>query len=64
MKILIKVWRVFWVEGTADETIELSLRDNATDPNALATGIERSSKFALQWLSSQAWLADGNRQYN
>src|ERR1700677_3710404 len=55
---LFRFWRTFWIDATTAETIELSLRDIATDPDARASGVERSAKSVLQWLSRTAhdWL--------
>ena len=56
--ILVRFWRVFWVDATTADTIELSLRDIAADPDAQACRVERSAKSVLQWLSrvERDWL--------
>jgi hypothetical protein len=55
---LFSFWRTFWVDATTAETIKLSLRDIATDRDARASGVERSAKSVLQWLSriEHDWL--------
>src|SRR6202795_2103574 len=56
--ILVRFWRIFWVDATTADTIELSLRDIAADPDAQAFRVERSAKSVLQWLSrvERDWL--------
>ena len=71
LMILNRFWRIFWVDATTAETIQLSLQDIATDRDARASGIERSTKSVLQWLSSvkHDWLivfdnaSDGVSEY-
>src|ERR1700735_3589883 len=56
--LLFRFWKVFWLDATTNETIELSIRDIANDPEARASGVERSAKSVLQWLSriEHDWL--------
>src|SRR6202795_4739 len=56
--ISVRFWRIFWVDATTAETIELSLQDIAADPDAQAFRVERSAKSVLQWLSrvERDWL--------
>ena len=53
-----RFWRIFWVDATSADTIELSLQDIAADPDAQALRVERSAKSVLQWLSrvERDWL--------
>src|SRR5882762_16599 len=53
-----RFWKIFWVDATTTETMDLSLRDIATDPDARASGVERSAKSVLQWLTriEHDWL--------
>jgi tetratricopeptide (TPR) repeat protein len=55
---LFRFWRIFWVDASTAETIDISLQDIATDPDARASGVEHSSKSILQWLSrvEHDWL--------
>src|SRR5882762_1701473 len=46
-----RFWRIFWIDATTTDTIELSLRDIATDPDAKAAGVEQTPKSVIQWLS-------------
>ena len=56
--VLFRFWRIFWVDASTAETMELSLRDIAMDPNARTSGVQCSSKSVLQWLSNVGhdWL--------
>jgi hypothetical protein len=38
LKILLRFWRVFWIDASTTKTIELSLREFATDPGAKLSG--------------------------
>ena len=53
-----RFWRIFWVDATTTDTMELSLRDAAADPDARTSGVEHSAKSVLQWLSriEHDWL--------
>jgi len=53
-----RFWRIFWVDATTTDTMDLSLRDAATDPEARTSGVEHSAKSVLQWLSrvEHDWL--------
>jgi hypothetical protein len=53
-----RFWRIFWVDATTTDTMELSLRDAAADPEARTSGVEHSAKSVLQWLSriEHDWL--------
>ena len=62
-----RFWRIFWVDATSAETMELSIQDISTDPDARSLGVERTSKSVLRWLSmvQHEWLiildnADGD----
>src|SRR5882762_900208 len=46
-----RFWRILWVDATTTDTIELSLRDIATEPDARAVGVEQTAKSVIQWLS-------------
>jgi len=59
--------RVFWVDATSKETIELSFQHIADDPVAKRDGVDGSSKSVVRWLSriNKEWLlvldnVDGN----
>ena len=56
--VLFRFWQIFWVDASTAGTIELSLREIATDLNARTYGVQRSSKSILQWLSNveHDWL--------
>ena len=56
--VLCRFWRIFWVDASTAGTIELSLGEIATDLNARTSGVQRSSKSVLQWLSTigHDWL--------
>ena len=56
--IMHRFWRIFWVDATNAETMELSLQDLANDPDARASGVEHSAKSGLLWLSriQHDWL--------
>ena len=58
INLLLRFWKVFWLDATTAETIELSMRDIANDPEARASGVECSAKSVLQWLSQieHDWL--------
>ena len=45
--IMHRFWRIFWVDATNAETMELSLQDLANDPDARASG----AVFALKPLN-------------
>src|ERR1700692_2926956 len=46
-----RFWRIFWINATTTDTIELGLQDIATDPDARAAGVEQTPKSVIQWLS-------------
>src|SRR3984957_19480121 len=46
-----RFWKVFWIDSTSAETIELSLRDIAGEQEAQASAVGQSAKSVLQWLS-------------
>ena len=48
---LLRFWRIFWVDATSAETIQLSLQDIAADPDARASGVKGSVESVLGWLS-------------
>ena len=48
---MVRFYRIIWVDATNAETIELSLRDVAGDPEAKAQNIGDSTESVLQWLS-------------
>jgi hypothetical protein len=56
--IQFRFWRTFWVDATTVETIELSLRDIATDTEGRAAGVERSADSVVRWLCTvkHDWL--------
>src|SRR6202795_2890786 len=56
--ILVRFWRIFWVDATSADTIELSLRDIAADPDAQAFRAERPPKRVFQGFSrvERDWL--------
>ena len=56
--VVFRFWRIFWVDASTAGTIELSLGEIAIDPNAETSGVQRSSKSVLQWLSNVGhdWL--------
>ena len=56
--IMHRFWRIFWVDATNAETMELSLEELAYDPDARASGVEHSAKSVLLWLSriQHDWL--------
>jgi NB-ARC domain len=63
----IRFWKIFWIDSTRGETIQLSLQEVATEPEAQASGVEQSAESVLRWLSrvERDWLmifdnADGN----
>ena len=58
LMIMHRFWRIFWVDATNAETMELSLQDFANDPDARASGVEHSAKSVLLWLSriQHDWL--------
>jgi hypothetical protein len=48
---MLRFWKVFWIDSTSAETIELSLRDIAGEQEAQASAVGQSAKSVLQWLS-------------
>src|ERR1700729_2134221 len=56
---LLSFWKIFWIDATSAETIELSLRDIADEPEAQAARIKPSAASVLRWLSQieHEWLA-------
>ena len=48
---MLRFYRIIWVDATSAETIELSLRDVAGDPEAKAQNVGDSTESVLQWLS-------------
>ncbi|KIM72259.1 hypothetical protein PILCRDRAFT_26192, partial [Piloderma croceum F 1598] len=46
-----RFWKIFWIDSTSAETIELSLQDIAGEPEAQASGVGLSVEDVLQWLS-------------
>ena len=58
LMIMFRFWKIFWVDATTTETINLSFRDIANDLDARASGVECSAKAVLQWLSQieHDWL--------
>ena len=48
---MLRFYRIIWVDATSAETIQLSLRDIASDPEAKALNIEDSTESVLRWLS-------------
>src|SRR5882762_5858843 len=46
-----RFWRILWIDATTIDTIELSLRNIATDPDARAAGVEQTPMSVIQWLS-------------
>src|ERR1700733_7660838 len=64
---MLRFWKIFWIDSTSAETIELSLREIAGEPAAQASGVGQSAESILQWLSriEHDWLvifdnADGD----
>jgi Flp pilus assembly protein TadD len=55
---LFRFWRIFWIDATSAETIELSLRDIADEPEAQTAGTQQSAESVLRWLSriEHEWL--------
>src|ERR1700692_1603521 len=49
--ITCRFWRILWIDATTTDTIELALRDIATEPDARAAGVEKTAKSVIQWLS-------------
>ena len=48
---MLRFYRIIWVDATSAETIQLSLRDIASDPEAKALNVEDSTESVLRWLS-------------
>ena len=48
---MVRFYQIIWVDATSTETIELSLRDIAGDPEAKAQNVGDSTESVLQWLS-------------
>jgi Tetratricopeptide repeat len=59
LESLLRFWKIFWIDATSAETIELSLRDIVGEPEAQAARIKPSAVSVLQWLShiEHEWLA-------
>jgi hypothetical protein len=59
LESLLRFWKIFWIDATSAETIELSLRDIVGEPEAQAAKIKPSVASVLQWLShiEHEWLA-------
>jgi hypothetical protein len=59
LESLLSFWKIFWIDATSAETIELSLRDIADEPEAQAARIKPSAASVLRWLSQieHEWLA-------
>jgi hypothetical protein len=56
---LLRFWRIFWIDASNNETAMQSFRDIAAgDPEAKASGVERSVESVLQWISriQHEWL--------
>src|ERR1700722_6817869 len=48
----IRFWKIFWVDATNSETISLSYRDIAHDPDAQSSRVEDSVESVLRWIST------------
>ena len=48
---MLRFYQIIWVDATSAETIQLSLRDIASDPEAKARNIKDSTESVLRWLS-------------
>ena len=64
---LYRFWRIFWIDASSTDTMELSFTAIADDGEAKAAGVEKSANAALRWLSGtrRNWLlifdnADGD----
>ena len=55
---MLRFYRIIWVDATSAETIQLSLRDVAGDPEAKYWNVEDSTESVLRWLSriEDEWL--------
>ena len=55
---MLRFYIIIWVDATSAETIQLSLRDVAGDPEAKARNVEDSTESVLRWLSGMEgeWL--------
>src|SRR3984957_1101601 len=48
----IRFWKIFWVDATNSETISLSYRDIAHDPDAQSSRVEDFVESVLRWIST------------
>jgi hypothetical protein len=57
-KSLPRFWRIFWIDASSNDTINLSFRDITNDPEARASGVDQSAESAVKWLSriQHEWL--------
>ena len=55
---MLRFSRIIWVDTTSAETIQLSLQDVASDPEAKAWSVEDSTESVLRWISGieNEWL--------
>jgi tetratricopeptide (TPR) repeat protein len=65
--LLSRFWKVFWVDATNPQTLELSYHGIRSDPDAERDGVDGSSESVKRWLSraQKEWLlildnADGD----
>ncbi|KAL3454410.1 hypothetical protein BJX65DRAFT_301051 [Aspergillus insuetus] len=51
-------WKIFWIDASNAQTLDLSFRGIALDPIARANGVQDSVASVTQWLSSsqEEWL--------
>ena len=54
----LRFWRIFWIDASSVETIELSFKSIAQDAEVKALGVENSTHAVLRWLSVEErdWL--------
>jgi len=56
---LLRFWRIYWIDASSYDTAKQSFQEIATrDPEARASGVEKSSESVLQWISmmEHEWL--------
>ena len=55
---MLRFWKIFWIDSTSAETIELSLQEISGEPEAQVSGVDHSAESVLRWLShvEHDWL--------
>ena len=56
--MFLRFWRIFWIDASSVETMELSFKSIAHDAEVKALGVQNSARGVLHWLSVEKrdWL--------